>query len=258
VNTQRTNEASISRERKDRLNALGFIWDALGSKWENGFQHLLQYRDEKKHCNVPQDYVAADGFELGSWVDKQRRKRNTMPSERRERLKAIGFIFEPRKAKWEEGFHYLQTYANEHKNCRVSDDHVTADGYELGDWVRGQRRRLRDNTILAEQKDRLDAIGFIWDVDAYDWEVGFSHLQAYVNENEHCRVLSTHITADGYPLGQWVKVQRRRLRKNQMTAEQKDRLDALGFVSSAKNDTSVPETSPTEGGIPSGGDLSLN
>ena len=61
-----------------------------------------------------------------------------------------------------------------------------------------------------EQKDRLDELGFVWDVLSEQWEEGFQHLQAYVNEHGHCRVLATHICADGYRLGQWVKVQRRR------------------------------------------------
>jgi hypothetical protein len=230
VNTQRISEASLSPERKSRLNALGFIWDALSSKWEEGFQHLQEFLRERGHCYVSYGYIAPDGFPLGRWVNKQRSRQDAMSAERKARLTAIGFIFDPRTAKWEEGFLHLQNYANEHRNCRVRDDYVTADGYDLGQWVRVQRRRLRENTMPAEQKDRLDAIGFIWDALADNWEEGFRHLQSYVNEHGDCRVRSTHITADGYPLGQWVKVQRRRLRNNKMPAEQKARLDALGFV----------------------------
>jgi hypothetical protein len=67
-------------------------------------------------------------------------------------------------------------------------------------------------------------------------------MEAYVKEHEHCRVLATHITADGYRLGQWVKVQRRRRKNNKMPAEQKDRLDALGFVWLTRNGAGSPST----------------
>ena len=85
-----------------------------------------------------------------------------------------------------------------------------------------------------ERKDRLDALGFVWDVVADQWEEGFQHLQAYANEHGHCIVKYSHVTADGYRLGQWVQVQRRRLKT--MPSEQKDRLDALGFEWSVKTD----------------------
>jgi hypothetical protein len=242
VNTQRINEASISPERKARLNALDFIWDALGSKWEKGFHHLQEFLRERDHCNVPYSYIAPDGFRLGAWVNKQRQKRNTMLVERKARLNALGFIFDPREAAWEEGFQYLQDYAKEHGNCMVHDTHVTADKYRLGQWVRVQRKRQRQNKMPADQKDRLDALGFVWDVLAVEWEEGFQHMEAYVKEHEHCRVLATHITADGYRLGQWVKVQRRRRKNNKMPAEQKDRLDALGFVWLTRNGAGSPST----------------
>ena len=82
--------------------------------------------------------------------------------------------------------------------------------------------------MSAERKARLDGLGFVWDVLADQWEEGFQHLKAYVTEHGHCRVSFKHICADGHRLGQWVQVQRRRV--DTMPAEQKARLDALGFV----------------------------
>ena len=97
------------------------------------------------------------------------------------------------------------------------------------DWDDGSKfSGVKKTACPPERKARLDALGFVWDVLADQWEEGFQHLAAFVREHGHCRVLATHVTADGYPLGQWVKVQRRR--KDRMSAERKTRLDALGFV----------------------------
>jgi Helicase associated domain len=117
--------------------------------------------------------------------------------------------------------------------------HVAADGYRLGLWVQVQRREEDD--ISAERKARLNALGFIWDVLADQWEEGFQHLQAFVDERGHCRVPVSHIAADGYRLGQWVKVQRRRA--DRISAERKARLDALGFEWAPKTNRMVRSTS---------------
>ena len=53
VNTQRIQEDHMSPERKARLDALGFVWDAHGAKWEEGYQHLKAYVSEHGHCRVP-------------------------------------------------------------------------------------------------------------------------------------------------------------------------------------------------------------
>jgi hypothetical protein len=229
VQVRRIQEGRASTERKARLDALGFVWDVLADQWEEGFQHLQAFVNEQGDCRVPFTHLSADGYRLGAWVNKLRQKQNGMPAERKARLDALGFIWDPHLAQWDEGFKQLQTYVSEHEHCRVPYGHVTADGYRLGQWV--QMRRRQDSTS-AERKARLDALGFVWDVLADQWEEGFQHLQAFVNEQGDCRVPATHVAADGYRLGQWVKVQRRR--EDSISAERKARLDSLGFVWDAR------------------------
>jgi Helicase associated domain/Helicase conserved C-terminal domain len=226
VDTQRIQEGRISPGRRARLDALGFIWDALTHKWEEGYQHLEAYVNEHGDCKVPLRYQCPDGFRLGVWVNKQRQKRNKLSPERTARLHALGFIWDRHEALWEEGFEYLKAYVSEHLNCKVPYGYRASDGYRLGQWVQVQRNK--QDSLSAERKTRLDALGFVWDVLAEQWEVGFQHLAAFVREHGHCRVLATHVTADGFPLGQWVKVQRRR--KDRISAERKARLDGVGFV----------------------------
>ena len=60
------------------------------------------------------------------------------------------------------------------------------------------------------------------------WEEGFRHLKAFVAKSGHARPPSSAIL-DGYRLGQWVSV--RRSRKDSMSPEQLERLEALpGWV----------------------------
>ena len=84
----------------------------------------------------------------------------------------------------------------------------------------------------AEQIARLDALGFSWDPYTEQWELGFSALQAYKSEFGNCLVPSAAQYA-GMKLGVWVSNQRSK--KNQLSAEQIARLDALGFIWDARH-----------------------
>jgi inorganic triphosphatase YgiF len=235
VNKLRQKQGGMSAQRKAQLDALGFVWDTRAAQCEEGLGYLQAYVTEHGHCRVPDDYVAADGYRLGQWVRVQRRTEATMPAERKTRLDALGFVWDILAYQWEEGFQHLKAYASEHGHCLVPSAYKAEDEYRLGQWVKVQRRR--ESTMPADQKARLDALGFVWDILAYQWEEGFQHLKAYVTEHGHCRVPSAHKAEDGYRLGQWVTVQRRR--ESTMPANQKARLDALGFVWSAKDDTTA-------------------
>jgi hypothetical protein len=79
------------------LNEVGFLWDPItdtrNTLWENGFASLLIFKERENHCNVY--YSHKEGvYPLGSWVKQQRRYKDKMSKERRERLEALnGWIW---------------------------------------------------------------------------------------------------------------------------------------------------------------------
>jgi superfamily II DNA or RNA helicase len=226
VDKQRQNQDRMLAERKARLDGVGFIWDPYTDQWEEGFRYLEAFLNTHGHCRIAFDYIAADGYRLGYWVNTQRLQAGRMSLERKARFDALGFVWAALADKWEKGFQHLQAFVDEHKHCKVPYNHISADGYRLGAWVNKQRQR--QNAMLAERKARLDGLGFVWGRHAAQWEEGFEHLQAYVGEHGHCRVPDAHVSADGYPLGQWVRVQRRQVYS--VSAERRARLSALGFI----------------------------
>ncbi|NBT27695.1 MAG: helicase, partial [Actinobacteria bacterium] len=193
--------------------------------WKFWFGLLEAYVADKGDCRVPTDHITGGGSRLGTWVGTQRTTRATMPSERKSRLEALpGWTWDAIESQWEEGFARLETYVADKGDCRVPGNHVTGDGYRLGQWVGVQRTKR--TTVPAERKSRLEALpGWTWDAKETQWEEGFARLEAYVAENGHCRVPQSDVTGDDYRLGQWVTVQR--TKRTTMPVARKRRLEAL-------------------------------
>jgi len=228
VSNQRSLRTKLSDERRRRLDELGFVWSPYEADWEEGFDHLAQFKARVRNCLVPALYRGPDGYRLGAWVVDQRQqgRKGIRSPERRRRLDELGFVWNPREADWEEGFDHLAQYKARVGNCLVPRGYQDPDGYSLGAWVKTQRRRK--NISSPEQIRRLDELGFVWNTREADWEEGFSHLAQYRARVGNCLVPALYRDPDGYSLGAWVTTQRQR--KDIRSPEHKRRLDELGFV----------------------------
>jgi DNA-binding TFAR19-related protein (PDSD5 family) len=226
LSSQRSRKDRLTPEQVQRLDALEFVWDQLAEQWEQGFKELSTYKEEHGDCLVPRGHKTASGHKLGSWVGTQRSKKNQLTPEQVQRLDALGFVWDPHAEKWEQGIKELSIYKEEHADCLVSHKHITASGHKLVIWVSAQRSKK--NKLTPEQVQRLDALGFVWDVLAEQWEQGIKELSTYKEDHGNCLVSQKYITDSDYKLGNWVGNQRSK--KDRLTPEQIQRLDALGFV----------------------------
>jgi superfamily II DNA or RNA helicase len=205
------------------------ICDRLGSTWDEWFGILLRFKSREGHCRVPHAHIEGT-FRLGYWVLNQRQDKDIMSAERKRRLDAVGFDWDPLESGWEKGFAALKKFQAREGHCLVPDDHVEG-SYNLGTWV-GIQRGKKD-ALSAERKRRLDAIGFVWEAREGAWEERFDALKAFKAREGHCRVPHGHIEGS-IKLGTWVVHER--AKKDTMSAERKKRLDALGFVWDTQED----------------------
>ena len=110
------------------------------------------------HANVPRSYK---NTQLATWVHTQRKNKDTMPKERKEKLLSVGFEFTLAKKRnderWELMFKKLLEFKKEFGHTRVSSRYKDK---ELANWVNSQKKAYKAGKLTPERYERLVAIGF--------------------------------------------------------------------------------------------------
>lgn len=89
-------EHALEEEKKAKLDAIGMCWESPAElAFNKGCQALKLYFDEHGDVKVAKSYVTPDGYRLGNWVYKQRKKQkmDRLTQEQRDRLEALGMVW---------------------------------------------------------------------------------------------------------------------------------------------------------------------
>lgn len=137
-------------------------------------------------------------------------------------------VIEKTTASWELFLGLLERFIEENRNCDIPQGSQTY-GYPLGSWCMTQRNLFRAGQLLPHRREKLERLQPIWSWNPYDqdWEKGYRYLCQYVEEIGDALPAATYKTVDGYPLGQWVRVQRSAKKGNEpsLTPERQARLE---------------------------------
>ncbi|KAL3758562.1 hypothetical protein ACHAWU_008316 [Discostella pseudostelligera] len=250
--------SSLTPERVDELNRLGFTWTVRDnqSSWEDRYNELKEFKKMSGHCNVPKVYTKNPS--LGYWVNEQRfqyrRKMkgqsSYMTDEKVQALNELEFKWSLREANgsWENWIKELRKYKDKHGDIDVPLKYVHNQG--LGAFVNRQRTEYRklqqglQTSLTKERIQSLNDLGFKWAirVSRTPWESRLDELKRFKDEHGHCNVPSTY--PKNQPLAYWVFKQRGQYRIYMdrgpvvsgesaqichMTPERIAKLDALGF-----------------------------
>lgn len=230
LGNQRQRRTELPIERREKLEALpGWVWNEKDATWESWYQMLCLYFTHHGTSIVPAKYVTEEGHKLGNWASNQRKLKNDLTEDRKNKLENLDdWSWDVIDSLWDKGYGYLAKYADSEGNCLISSKFVTEDGYKLGSWVQVQRSSREKLTF--DQKYKLESLsGWIWDALAEKWEIGFRYLQDFSMVEGHCKIPKKLLSSDGYRVGQWAADQRNRW--NSIPPERKERLRALpGWV----------------------------
>ena len=163
--------SSLTEERKQILDELGFVWQVRTTVWNDNFEKLRAYHDKYSNCNVPRAYEDKPLYRFIS-VQRTQYKRfqngesQRLTSARIKKLEALGFVWNTNDARWMERYNDLMGFKRENGHCSVPDKYRA--NPSLGSWVRNQRVQYRNlqaekkSTMTSSRIALLEKIGFQW------------------------------------------------------------------------------------------------
>ena len=215
-------EGQLAFEHFNKLNPLGFEWDARSAAWERKFEALKAYKAQHGNCRVSKNSNAHK--ELAGWVDIQRSKyaKQKLSIDRVRRLNDLRFEWNPFTSVWEEQFDRLNSYKAIHGNCLVPAHDAKYKG--LGGWVSRQRSNYFSKRLPADRIAKLEELGFQWDPISAYWEQNYKILKKLKAEHGSCRIPESNKI-----IGDWISSQRSAYKKGILSKEKISKLDSLGF-----------------------------
>lgn len=227
------NRKYLTEERKKQLDDIGMVWNVLDYFWENNFVAAMEYYRKNGNLEVASNYISPSGVRLGTWISQLRRlrkgalERGTPPTkEQIARLDAIGMRWTSNvEHKWERAYSDAKVYYQKFGNLDVPMDYKTKSGLVLGAWIKNQRKRYLSGRLETERKQKLDAIGMVWEHQD-GWLIRYEMLKRYYEQNGTLNISQKYIE-NGVWLGKWIVMQKKYCEQGKLTREQEVLLNAL-------------------------------
>ncbi len=243
----------LTRERVQKLNAIGFAWDVREQQFQEMMEELRVF--QKLNGHIDPRFMSGKLAFFVRRSEQQYRKYVNAPSNsteslgflsesRRRALEDVGFsrdmFDEPRtrstghRSSWEERYQELRNFREANGHCLVPKKYGS-----LGSWVRAQRHLMKEQgtvgsfeggVLSKERVDRLNRLGFVWDVHEWQWNRTFHELLDYKKEHN-----TTNVPMSYGGLGLWVFNQRahynsyRKGKPSHMTPSRLEKLKSIGF-----------------------------
>ena len=147
-----------------RLTDIGMNWNP--DNWESRFNLVKQYYEEHGNINISQKEVI-QGVWIGKWIVSQKKamQEGKLTHEQIEMLKTLPMEEVGRKDnRWWSMYEEAKKYYLKFGNLNIPMDYLTSSGKKLSDWIIRQRRNYKLGKMPSEHKEKLDEIGFIWDL----------------------------------------------------------------------------------------------
>ena len=228
----------LTAEQAARLDKIGMNWKKrLELAWENGCASARRYRGSHSDLLVPVHYKDKDGFALGEWIvyNRQRYLSGNLPSDRVERLEALGMVWDTGSILWEKSYAAAVQYYLENHTLEIPVKYVTPDGMALGVWLGSQRAAYKEGVLTDAQIEKLEALEVDWtNRNDRKWQTAYEAAVKYHAAHGNLDVPTEYTDEDGILLGKWVSRQRYAWQNPErssarVTPERKALLDELGM-----------------------------
>jgi len=127
---------------------------------------------------------------------------------------------------WDERFGELLAFQQANGHCNVPSAYKQ--NPPLGIWVSNTRANRRTGKLTADNEERLNRAGFVWNKLESDWEQRFAELLAFKKANGHCNVPA--IYKHNPALRTWVSNTRAVRKTGKLATDREELLNRAGFV----------------------------
>ncbi|MFF8506435.1 Helicase associated domain protein [Streptomyces anulatus] len=209
------------------------------ANWKAGHRAAVAYRERAGDLMVPYEHrelmPQGHSFPLGRWLADQRRalQAGAMVPERAEDLDALGMVWEPSEAAWEENLAAARAYYAQ-TGTLAAPVTATALDKPVGQWLANCRKTGglgKDPVRAGRRAEQLAAIDPDWrPVWPVDWQRSFAGVEGLVVMGAALEEVVPGVTVDGVDVGRWLERQRRHVVWEGLAEGQRARLEALGVV----------------------------
>jgi hypothetical protein len=232
--SQRNNyrQGKLSPSRIKRLEDIGFKWEQLEEKFENGFQETVLYKEKTGNPNAPDRYKTPEGYTLGTWQRHQmiNYSKGMISPDRIKRLEDIGFTWGKFEKQFEKGFQATLLYKNSTGSPNAPRGYKTIEGFTLGSWQGDQRKNYRKGKMPPDRIEQFEKIGFIWGILEEQFEKGFKETLLYKEKTGNPNAPRGYKTNEGYFLGSWQHNLMHNYKKGKISPERIKQLENIGFT----------------------------
>lgn len=184
LSNQKTNYrlGRLSEDRVEKLIAIGMNFEDIKFMlpWEKKMQLATNFFMHNGHLKVPKKFKTnngidydENGFDLGSWVLKQRDLfvQGNLSEERVKDLTSVGMIFSlnSKGDQWQEKYNLAKIYFEHYGNLKIPALFKTsngidydANGIKLGSWINVQRTNYKKGKLSSERIMLLEEIGMLF------------------------------------------------------------------------------------------------
>ena len=221
------NKNKLSKERIEKLESLGIIWDVYEMRWLEQYELLKKYQQEMKNVNVP--LIDKKWGNLGSWLMTNRRLNRLakLPKERIEKLELLGVIWNPKKDLWVKRYELIEEFYRKHGHINPidMDDEMSC---KLIKWLSSIRRLYRSGKLSKDHIEKLESFGICWNVHEGKWLQNYNRLIEYYKKFGPCNVSTGDIEWGN--LGVWMVSNRSNYRQGKLSSGRIEKLKALGVI----------------------------
>ena len=231
-------DGKLSDEHTKMLRDIGFVLEK-SDPWEEKYQLAKAYFEEHGNLNPPAQYVV-NGVWLSKWLNEQKlmaegKRKKMLSAEQLEKLESIGFRYGTTlyEELWNERYEMARAYFEEHGDLNIPKDYIVND-FQLGTWIRQQKKQYLSGNLSDEHFRLLTAIGMEWENGIKkrvreSYETGFQHLEAFIAENGVRTPSLDTVCEDGYKLGGWISNCKSKYRTGKLAKKHITHFEKLGI-----------------------------